>query len=122
MTDWSRLVRPSLPGLEPYRPGPSLRELKALHDLDGDEGRRRSSGDDRQAAAEEPVPQSRGCVDGEQAFLEHADSIRHAFGFIEIVGRDEHGTAPVAQRENQLADIARRLRVQARSRLVEQHG
>ena len=34
MTDWSRLVRPSLHGLEPYRPGASLRELKALHDLD----------------------------------------------------------------------------------------
>ncbi len=34
MTDWSRLVKPSLPGLEPYRPGASLRELKTLHDLD----------------------------------------------------------------------------------------
>ena len=34
MTDWSRLVRPSLVGLEPYRPGPSVDELKELHGLD----------------------------------------------------------------------------------------
>jgi len=33
-TDWSALVRPSLLGLEPYRPGPSLTELKRLHGLD----------------------------------------------------------------------------------------
>jgi histidinol-phosphate aminotransferase len=33
-TDWSRLVRPSLVGLEPYRPGPSLSELKKTHGLD----------------------------------------------------------------------------------------
>ncbi|HEX5470170.1 MAG TPA: histidinol-phosphate transaminase [Gaiellaceae bacterium] len=32
--DWSRLVRPSLVGLEPYRPGPSLSELEREHGLD----------------------------------------------------------------------------------------
>jgi histidinol-phosphate aminotransferase len=32
--DWSRLVRPSLVGLEPYRPGPSLSELRRAHGLD----------------------------------------------------------------------------------------
>jgi histidinol-phosphate aminotransferase len=34
VTDWSRLVRPSLPGLEPYRPGASLDELKERYGLD----------------------------------------------------------------------------------------
>jgi histidinol-phosphate aminotransferase len=34
MTDWSSLVRPSLVGLEPYRPGPSLSELRKEHGLD----------------------------------------------------------------------------------------
>ena len=34
MTDWSRLVRPSLLGLEPYRPGASLEELRAAYGLD----------------------------------------------------------------------------------------
>ncbi len=34
MTDWSRLVRPSLIGLEPYRPGASVEELKAAYGLD----------------------------------------------------------------------------------------
>jgi len=34
VTDWDRLVRPSLHGLEPYRPGASIGELKTLHDLD----------------------------------------------------------------------------------------
>lgn len=34
MTNWDRLVRPSLHGLEPYRPGASVSELKALHGLD----------------------------------------------------------------------------------------
>ncbi|HSE81247.1 MAG TPA: histidinol-phosphate transaminase [Gaiellaceae bacterium] len=34
MTDWSRIVRPSLIGLEPYRPGPSLEELQEAHGLD----------------------------------------------------------------------------------------
>jgi histidinol-phosphate aminotransferase len=34
MADWSRLVRPSLVGLEPYRPGPSLSELREQHGLD----------------------------------------------------------------------------------------
>ena len=33
-TDWSRLVRPSLLGIEPYRPGASLAELKRQHGLD----------------------------------------------------------------------------------------
>ncbi|MGH3014340.1 MAG: histidinol-phosphate transaminase, partial [Gaiellaceae bacterium] len=33
-TDWSRLVRPSLLGLEPYRPGASLEELRAAYGLD----------------------------------------------------------------------------------------
>ena len=31
---WERLVRPSLLGLEPYRPGASISELKALHQLE----------------------------------------------------------------------------------------
>ena len=34
MTDWSRIVRPSLIGLEPYRPGASLEELKDAYGLD----------------------------------------------------------------------------------------
>ena len=34
MTGWSRSVRPSLVGLEPYRPGPSLEELKEAYGLD----------------------------------------------------------------------------------------
>ena len=34
MTDWSRIVRPSLIGLEPYRPGPSLAELQDAYGLD----------------------------------------------------------------------------------------
>ena len=34
MTDWSTLVRPSLVGLEPYRPGPSLSDLRSEHGLD----------------------------------------------------------------------------------------
>jgi histidinol-phosphate aminotransferase len=34
MTDWSRVVRPSLIGLEPYRPGPSLEELREAYGLD----------------------------------------------------------------------------------------
>ncbi|HXV35166.1 MAG TPA: histidinol-phosphate transaminase [Gaiellaceae bacterium] len=34
MTDWKRIVRPSLPGLEPYRPGASLEELKERYGLD----------------------------------------------------------------------------------------
>ena len=34
MTDWSRLVRPALVGLEPYDPGPSLEELKRSYGLD----------------------------------------------------------------------------------------
>ena len=34
MTDWSRVVRPSLLGLEPYRPGASLEELKEAYGLD----------------------------------------------------------------------------------------
>jgi histidinol-phosphate aminotransferase len=34
MADWSSLVRPSLVGLEPYRPGPSLSELRREHGLD----------------------------------------------------------------------------------------
>jgi histidinol-phosphate aminotransferase len=34
MTDWSRLVKPSLLGLEPYRPGPSVAELRGLHGVD----------------------------------------------------------------------------------------
>lgn len=33
-TDWSRLVRQSLLGLEPYRPGASLDELRAAYGLD----------------------------------------------------------------------------------------
>src|SRR5215211_7697666 len=34
MTDWSSLVRRSLPGLDPYRPGPSVAELKETYGLD----------------------------------------------------------------------------------------
>jgi histidinol-phosphate aminotransferase len=34
VTDWERFVRPSLIGLEPYRPGPSLDELKEAYGLD----------------------------------------------------------------------------------------
>ena len=34
MTDWSRIVRPSLIDLEPYRPGASLEELKEAYGLD----------------------------------------------------------------------------------------
>ena len=34
MTDWSRLVRPSLVGIEPYRPGAYVRELRAVYGLD----------------------------------------------------------------------------------------
>jgi histidinol-phosphate aminotransferase len=34
VTDWTRLVRPSLIGLEPYRPGASVDELKAAYGLD----------------------------------------------------------------------------------------
>lgn len=34
MTDWSSLVRPSLPGLDPYRPGATVAELRELHGLD----------------------------------------------------------------------------------------
>jgi histidinol-phosphate aminotransferase len=34
VTDWSRIVRPSLIGLEPYRPGASLEELKEAYGLD----------------------------------------------------------------------------------------
>jgi histidinol-phosphate aminotransferase len=34
VTDWSRLVRPSLIGLEPYRPGASVEDLKAAYGLD----------------------------------------------------------------------------------------
>jgi histidinol-phosphate aminotransferase len=34
MTDWRRLVRPSLLDLDPYRPGPSLAELKEAYGLD----------------------------------------------------------------------------------------
>jgi histidinol-phosphate aminotransferase len=34
MTDWSKLVRPSLLDLEPYRPGPSVGELKEAYGLD----------------------------------------------------------------------------------------
>jgi histidinol-phosphate aminotransferase len=33
MTDWSQLVRPSLIGVDPYRPGPSVDELKARYGL-----------------------------------------------------------------------------------------
>jgi histidinol-phosphate aminotransferase len=33
MTDWSRLVRPALVGLEPYEPGPSVEELKRAYGL-----------------------------------------------------------------------------------------
>jgi histidinol-phosphate aminotransferase len=33
-TDWSSVVRPSLIGLEPYRPGASLEELRAAYGLD----------------------------------------------------------------------------------------
>jgi histidinol-phosphate aminotransferase len=34
VTDWAALVRPSLHGLDPYRPGPSLAELKERYGLD----------------------------------------------------------------------------------------
>jgi histidinol-phosphate aminotransferase len=34
VTDWAKLVRPSLIGVEPYRPGPSLDELKERYGLD----------------------------------------------------------------------------------------
>lgn len=34
MTDWSRLVRPSLIGLDPYSPGPTLSEYKEAYGLD----------------------------------------------------------------------------------------
>jgi histidinol-phosphate aminotransferase len=34
VTDWSKLVRPSLIGVEPYRPGPSVDELKETYGLD----------------------------------------------------------------------------------------
>ena len=34
MTDWSSLVRRSLLGLDPYRPGPSVDELKETYGLD----------------------------------------------------------------------------------------
>ncbi len=34
VTDWSRIVRPSLIDLEPYRPGASLEELKEAYGLD----------------------------------------------------------------------------------------
>ena len=34
MTDWSRIVRQSLIGLEPYRPGASIDELKEAYGLD----------------------------------------------------------------------------------------
>jgi histidinol-phosphate aminotransferase len=34
VTDWSGIVRPSLVGLEPYRPGPSLEELQEAYGLD----------------------------------------------------------------------------------------
>ena len=33
-TDWSRVVRPSLLGLEPYRPGASIEELKEAYGLE----------------------------------------------------------------------------------------
>jgi histidinol-phosphate aminotransferase len=32
--DWAAIVRPSLPGLDPYRPGASLTELREQYDLD----------------------------------------------------------------------------------------
>src|SRR5207302_3973536 len=34
MTDWSRLVRPSLVGVDPYRPGATVRELRAAYGLE----------------------------------------------------------------------------------------
>jgi histidinol-phosphate aminotransferase len=34
LTDWIRLVKPSVPGVEPYDPGESLSELKARYGLD----------------------------------------------------------------------------------------
>lgn len=34
MTNWSSLVRPSLHGIEPYQPGPSLSELKKRYGVD----------------------------------------------------------------------------------------
>jgi histidinol-phosphate aminotransferase len=33
VTDWSRLVRPSLVGVDPYRPGPSIDDLKERYGL-----------------------------------------------------------------------------------------
>jgi histidinol-phosphate/aromatic aminotransferase/cobyric acid decarboxylase-like protein len=33
VTEWSQLVRPSLIGVDPYRPGPSVDELKARYGL-----------------------------------------------------------------------------------------
>ena len=33
MTEWSKLVRPSLVGVDPYRPGPSIDELKQRYGL-----------------------------------------------------------------------------------------
>src|SRR5581483_44554 len=34
VTDWNRLVRPSLLGLEPYRPGPGPREYRAAYGVE----------------------------------------------------------------------------------------
>jgi histidinol-phosphate aminotransferase len=34
VTDWREVVRPSLLGVDPYRPGPSVEELKATYGLD----------------------------------------------------------------------------------------
>jgi histidinol-phosphate/aromatic aminotransferase/cobyric acid decarboxylase-like protein len=34
MTDWASMVRPSLPGLDPYRPGATVAALRELHGLD----------------------------------------------------------------------------------------
>jgi histidinol-phosphate aminotransferase len=34
LTDWSALVRPSLVGVDPYRPGPSIDDLKQRYGLD----------------------------------------------------------------------------------------
>ncbi|HKP19580.1 MAG TPA: aminotransferase class I/II-fold pyridoxal phosphate-dependent enzyme [Gaiellaceae bacterium] len=34
MTDWTSLVRPSLHGLEPYDPGPSVEELRSAYGVD----------------------------------------------------------------------------------------
>jgi histidinol-phosphate aminotransferase len=35
VTDWRRIVRASLDGIEPYRPGPTVSELKERYGLDG---------------------------------------------------------------------------------------